>query len=579
MRIFDSLKKKLKESKEIETVRRTKDAITTSTEKTKTEITSSHTGKIEVGNRIGRKFEIYRIFGGEGKSGMGIVYVCYNHEQRAVLALKTFQDKYLSSGEIKDSFKREALAWVHLERHPYIVQAISVEELDNRLFIILEYIAPDEAGRNTLTHYLQSPISLRLTLEWAIQFCYGMEHATSRGVTPHRDIKPDNIMITRDGTVKITDFGLAKLWDQTETIADWKELAEEGRSGLRFLRVADGKAVVGTFPWMAPEQFEGKADIRSDIYSFGIVLYQMANWGRLPFSARTVEDYYRAHKSTPVPRLDTKLLPVIERCLQKSPEARYRDFQELRIHLEKVYLAEIGATPPSPPRMIELEAEEYSNKGLSFYTLGLLDDAIRECRKALQIKPDFAYAHNTLGIILKAKGLLDDAIREFRKALLIKPDYATAYYNLGNAFSAKGLLNDAIREFEETLQLKPDFAEAHHNLGYLLAAKGLLDDAIKEFREALRLRPNFAEAHNNLGNALYVKELLDDAIKEYREALRVKPDYALAYNNLGKALQDKEIFDEAIEAYQNFIKYAPTQYAQHIEQVRQRIREMEGEKR
>lgn len=101
-------------------------------------------GKIKVGDRIGGRFEVYRILGGEGESGMGIVYVCYDHESREVFALKTFQDKYLSSKQMKDSFKREALLWVHLERYPYIVRAEYVDELDYRLFIILEFIAPDK---------------------------------------------------------------------------------------------------------------------------------------------------------------------------------------------------------------------------------------------------------------------------------------------------------------------------------------------------------------------------------------------------------------------------------------------------
>lgn len=90
-----------------------------------------------IGDRIGGKYKIYRILGGEGKSGMGIVYICLINDQK-VCALKTFQAKYLCSKEMKDSFKREALAWVNLEKHPYIVRAVAVEELDYRLFIVLD---------------------------------------------------------------------------------------------------------------------------------------------------------------------------------------------------------------------------------------------------------------------------------------------------------------------------------------------------------------------------------------------------------------------------------------------------------
>ena len=520
------------------------------------EVPSSR-GKIEVGNRIGGDYEVYQILGGEGKSGMGAVYVCYHHEHRTVYALKTFQDKYLSSDEMKKSFKREALAWTHLERHPYIVRAIGVVELDNRLYIVLEFIAPDDGGRNTLTHYLQSPISLRQALEWSIQFCYGMEHAVSRGVSPHQDIKPDNIMIRRDGTVKITDFGLAKLWDQAETIADWREMAEGTPPGLSFLRVSDGKAVVGTLPWMSPEQFEGNADIRSDIYSFGIVLYQMANRGKLPFSAQTVEGYYQAHKNTPVPRFNTKLFPVIEQCLQKSPDARYRDFEELRKDLEKLYRAETGEAPPPIPEGPILEAEEHFNKGVSFRNLGLLDDAIKEYREAVQIKPDYAGAHYNLGIVLKDKGLFNDAIQEYREALRIKTDFSEAHYGLGVVLKDKGLLDDVIEEYREALRIKTDFSEAHIGLGSALRDKGLIDDAIEEFRETVRIKPGYAEAHYSLGVVLVDKGLFDDAIEEYREALRIKSHYAEAHYNLGIVLKDKGLLDDAIHEYREALRIKP----------------------
>ena len=435
-------------------------------------------GVINVGDRIGGRFEVYQIHGGEGKSGMGVVYVCFDHESNSVYALKTFQNKYLTSEGMKNSFKREALAWTHLERHPYIVRAIAVQELDHRLYILLEYIAPDEAGRNTLTQYLQSPTSLKQALTWSIQFCYGMKHAEDKGITPHRDIKPDNIMITSDGTVKITDFGLARMWDEVETIADWEEMADDASPGLSFLQRSDGKAVAGTPPWMAPEQFEGNADIRSDIYAFGIILYQMVNRGRLPFSARGVEGYKKAHKSATVPQLDTELSPVIKRCLEKKPDDRYQDFEDLRRDIEKLYREETGEAPPTPPEKIELEAWERCNKGASFHSLGLFDDAIREFGEALRIKPDDADAHNNLGVALKDKGLLDSAIRAYREALRINPDFAEAHNNLGAVFCDKGLFDDAIEVFENFIKYAPpqyaqQVEQARQNIKAIRKMKGV----------------------------------------------------------------------------------------------------------
>lgn len=515
---------------------------------------SGATAKIKAGHLIGGQYEVYRVIGGEGKSGMGVVYVCYDHEAREICALKTFQDKYLDSRSVKDGFKREVLAWVQLDWHPYIVRAIGVKELDYRLFIVLEYVAPDESGRNTLTQYLKTPIALSQALEWSIQCCLGMEYAASRGVTPHRDIKPDNLMIARDGTLKITDFGLAKLWDGT-TIE--KALAIESRHDASFLHSIQNKSVVGTTPYAAPEQFEGQSDIRSDIYSFGVVMFQMANTGKLPFDCHNSKEYHEAHKNRPVPKLRSRLYPMISRCMQKKPADRYADFGELRHDLEKLYRSLTRAEPPSPPSKLEMGAWEYNNKGLSLYNVGLVDDAIREYRKALRIKPGLAIVHNNLGIALSDKGINAGAMREYKEALRLDPSLAIAHNNLGTALKASGAMDEAIFEYGEALRLNPSYAEAYNNLGLARIATGDLDGAMSEYSEAMRLRPDFAEAHNNFGILLARKGLWDEAITEYLAAVRLKPDMAVAHNNLATAFRARGKLDQAVKEYEKALELDP----------------------
>jgi tetratricopeptide (TPR) repeat protein len=529
---------------------------------------------------IAGRYEIHRVLGGPGKSGMGIVYVCYDHEEKKVVALKTFQDRYLTSKEARDSFKKEALLWVMLDRHPYIVRAFWVEELDYRLFVFCDYVAPDDEERNALTHYLRQPISLKQALIWSIQFCYGMEYAVSKGVTPHRDIKPDNIMITRDGVLKITDFGLAGMW-QGEGVADHlRDVVGGEQKGFTYLKQEGGKIACGTPPWMAPEQFDRETDVRSDLYSFGIVLYQMASGGRLPFVARYPKNgseeeakrFWREmrelHSTSVVSRLTSPIFPIIGRCLEKDPRSRHAGFRELRSDLEAVYQEEItrktGEKLPPQPETTELEAWELSDKGGSLDNLGLRDEAIRAHQEALKIRPDDVLAHYNLGNALEAKGDVDGAIEEYREALTIRPDFAEAHYNLALALKGKGDVDGAIREYREALRIRPELADAHNNLGNALAAKGNLDGAIEKYREALKIRPEFPEAHNNLGFALAAKENLDGAIKEYHEALRLRPEYAEAHYNLGIALDDKGDLDGAIEEYREALRirreYAEAHY-------------------
>jgi len=569
----------------------------------------------KIGDRIANRYEIQRILGGEGKTGMGVVYMCYDHEFKETLALKTFQERYFHSKNIKDSFKKEALAWIHLEKHPYIVRAYWVQELDNRMFVACEFITPDGEERSTLTDHFKRTLSLRQVLTWSIQFCHGMEYACSKGVTPHRDIKPDNIMITIDGTLEITDFGLAGLWDKAEITEELKDLVNKSKTDITFLKIANNRIVAGTPSWMAPEQFYGIANIWSDIYSFGIVMYQMLNAGELPFRPKKGDSWEVAHKTYPVPPLKGQgkvMSDIIEKCLRKRREKRYKNFSELRADLEMLFKKEVtkktGEKPPPPPESVDMKESELINKGVSLANLGLVDEAIKQYREGLRINPKNALAHNNLGNALAQKGLFEGAIREYREAIQLDPYYTMAYYNLGIALSKKGLpdeaikeyrhalktdpqfieahmslgmaffkrglLDEAIKKYREALNINPWYAEAYHNLGIALFKKGLLDEAIKEYREALNIKPEYAEAYQNLGTALFKKGLLDEAIKEYRKALRIKPEYAEAHHNLGIVLVRKGLLSEAIKAYEDFIKYAPHRDSR-LEKTRETIRKIQ----
>jgi eukaryotic-like serine/threonine-protein kinase len=505
--------------------------------------------KIAPGSMIGEQYEVRRVLGGEGKSGMGIVYVCYDHFARQEYALKTFQDKYLYSDRIQESFRHEALAWVLLDAHPNIVQAVSVEAHDNRLFIVLEYIEPDGKGRNTLTQFLKSSVSPVQAVEWALQFCDGMTYAASQGVTPHRDIKPDNLMIARDGTLKITDFGLARFWEGTLRTYDQDVYA----------------GMAGTCPWIAPEQFDGISDLRSDIYSFGIILYQMANSGQPPFTADCQEDYRRMHGEAPLPPLHNKLFPVIKKCLKKKREERYQDFRSLRADLERLYRSKTRAEPPAPAFRTEPGMWEYNNRGLALYNVGLVDEAIWVYRKALRSGPVFieqhksrlATVHNNLGVAYDARGDIDMAIGEYKEALSLDPDLADAHNNLGTAFRAKGLTDEAIVEYRRALGLKHDHAMARHNLGLSYACRGEYEDAIREYKEAIRLKPGFVEARINLGLAFAMQGRLDRAIIEYRHAARLSPGDAIIHFNMAGALRAVGRLDEAIAEYRAALHIEP----------------------
>jgi serine/threonine protein kinase len=226
----------------------------------------------------------YEVFGVLGKGGFGVVYQVYSHQTHEVYALKTFKDEFLADQEVRERFQKEASVWIELGRHPYLVRAIGVVEVSGRLYILMEHIAPSDEGLNSLEDYLyRQPPDLAQSLRWAIQICHGMEYAYSKGVRAHRDLKPANIMITQDKTAKVTDFGLAGVLNESPVMGATGLSAQPGRSGL-FGQTMLGTGF-GTPTHMAPEQFDNAArcDERSDIYSYGIALYQMATGGQVPF--------------------------------------------------------------------------------------------------------------------------------------------------------------------------------------------------------------------------------------------------------------------------------------------------------
>ena len=540
-------------------------------------------GGWQVGDKILGRYEIHQILGGPGKSGMGIVYVCYDHEFKDVVALKTFQDKFLKDRAVTDRFKWEAETWVRLEKHYNIVQAKGYELIEERPFIHLEYVVGDnQYGVDLSGWILRGGLTLSLTLNFVIQFCHGMMHAEKKFKEMgkpfvHRDIKPSNILITKDKVVKITDFGLVRALNESDN--DIISVASSDKS-IQRLGFSKSGNICGTPPYMSPEQCRGEKDIdtRSDIYSFGCVLYEMVT-GRPPFESNMLEGYIRHHLiSVPEPpETDTELQKVIMKCLEKNPAKRYQIFSELDKALSEIYYR-LTKDIVKVPEAASLDDRELVNKGASLDTLGFHDEAINCYVQALKINPNDAEAHNNLAIAYQAQGKLDEAIREYREALKINPNYAGAHYNLAVAYQAQGKLDEAIREYREALKINPNYANAHYNLGITYHAQGKLDEAIREYQEALKTDTNDTDTYYNLGSAYQDQGKLDEAVREYREALKINPNYAAAYYNLALTIEATGKHGDALELWKRYLVIARNNPDQRewIPKAQQHIKDLEN---
>ena len=558
------------------------------------------------GDFIGQKYEVYEVL---GMGGFGIVYLVYSHELGGVYALKTFKDEYLADREVRKRFQKEASVWVDLGSHPYLVHAHVVDEISGRLYILMEHIAPNEEGLNSLEGYLQRrPPDLVQSLRWGVQICHGMEYAYSKGVRAHRDLKPANVMITQDKTAKITDFGLAGVLSESPGMRPSGLIAQQDRSGQTMLGTG-----LGTPPYMPPEQFDNAAgcDERSDIYSFGIVLYQMAARGRLPFPVPMGADWQvmrQLHRESPVPRLDSPLFPIIQRCLEKSSEKRYQTFKEVRRNLESLLQHQTGEVI-IPPQLKELEAWEWTNKGASLKSLGRYEEAIRCLDKALELNPGHVNAWINKGTSLGSLGHHEEAIRCFNRALELDPRNADAWNNKGNSLDSLGRPEEAIRCYDQALELDPRQVNAWTNKGASLNSLGRYEEAIRCYDKALELDSRQVNAWINKGTSLGSLGRPEEAIRCYDQALELDPRDFKTWTNKGSSLGglgryeeairclDKALelnpryagawfnralaedvlgrWREAVRSYQQFLTIAPVeQYAKQVEHARGRLQEL-----
>lgn len=288
----------------------------------------------ERANLEGRSISHYDLLEKVGDGGMGTVYRAHDRKLDRIVALKFLHDDLLESGPGKTRFLREARAVSRLN-HRHIAVIHAIEECDGEVFLVFEYLTGGtlrsrlESIRASTSHFAP-----RQAADYGLQIADALAHAHASGII-HRDVKPGNIMFAEDGAIKLVDFGLSKL----------RASENETKTG----------AVLGTPLYMSPEQAQGKEiDERSDIFSLGVVLYQMVV-GEVPFAADRAEAVvYRIIHDTlsPIrakrPDCPAKLVEIIERALEKLPEARYQKSVDLAADLRKfLHLTAVSADAPT----------------------------------------------------------------------------------------------------------------------------------------------------------------------------------------------------------------------------------------
>ncbi|HEU4869824.1 MAG TPA: protein kinase [Pyrinomonadaceae bacterium] len=277
------------------------------------------------------KISHYRILQKLGAGGMGVVYLAEDMKLGRKVAIKILSHEFTTNKDRLNRFEQEASAASNLN-HPNILTIHEVGVDDGRHYIATEFID----GVTLRRKMAAQPLEIPEILDVAIQVASALEEAHSAGIV-HRDVKPDNIMVRRNGYVKVLDFGLAKL---TETL---DRSPSDGEASTRVLVHTDAGVVMGTSHYMSPEQARGKpVDARSDIWSLGVVIYEMVA-GRTPFEGETSTDVIVAitQKEPPplarfAPNVPPELDWIVMKALRKDRDERYQTIKELITDLRRL---------------------------------------------------------------------------------------------------------------------------------------------------------------------------------------------------------------------------------------------------
>lgn len=526
-------------------------------------VTASVGREFAVGERIDGIYEVMNIRYG----GMGVVYLCYDHERGEPAALKTFQSRYWNNTRAVTRFDNEAHTWIQLDKHPNIVQARLVRVIDERPHIVLEHVSgPENLGPDLSSWIKHRRIDLKTALDFALQIARGMRHASSRvnGLV-HRDIKPANILVTHDGTAKVTDFGLvySVLQDLPSILSDSAGGGDPDINPSDRLTRAD--AVVGTYAYMSPEQWNSdpRLDQRSDIYAFGCVVFEMLTHST-PFPFKAKLDLKQAHL-TKTPFFPVALQTVIPAsiqdfvmdCLAKDPAERPVSWESVTDALTHLYTDVLGQAPAAEPEGAPLLARELIDKGYSLTELGRYEEALTAYDQALDQQPDFSWAWARKGRTLRLLDRYTDALACYDKALTLQPRYAWAWNGKGVILERLNRMDEALTCFQTATDLHPDDVWYWYNLGSAQTSLGKLEDARDILKHALELDPAHAHSWAKLGQVLRQMNMPAEAIEAYEQAIRLEPTYAWAHNGLGLSYKLIGRTRDALTSFRRAARYQP----------------------
>ena len=496
---------------------------------------------------VGRTISHYQVLSLLGAGGMGEVYLARDPRLDRTVALKILPGELAADADRMQRFTREAKAASALN-HPNVATIYDVGESDGVSFIVMEHVEGET---------LLARISRRMTppevVDIAVQAADALDLAHAKGIT-HRDIKPANLMLTHRGVVKVLDFGVAKVArsDEGSLNGDWTVEP-----------VTAAGSIVGSGPYMSPEQIAGgDVDSRSDVFSLGVVLYEMAT-GQRPFSGSTraeMMDHILHAAPEPMMRLTSDLPSELERitlkCLDKRTGDRYQSARELLTDLwplKRQLDANAARAMPDAARLERLRRSG-SHPGAAAVNPEVADDAsITDAPRASEASELVArgWAHLRSGSFFQAS----DAVSAFQAATVIDPTSAAAYAGLALAKLAqatnRNVLVEAFGEAKaaalRALALDDESADAQAALGEVMfIAEWDWIAAERSFQRALAIDPNHAHAYLRYGDLMEALGDLERGFHLKLQGLECDSTSVLAHLLIAVSCWNQRRYDDVI---------------------------------
>lgn len=543
------------------------------------------------GDLLERKLHVEEILNGS----LWLVLKVRDRKNGIPYVLKTFPSYFDWDLKAFERFLKESGPVISLGRHRNILNAHCILQLGEIPSLLLDHTdatpLSELIGTSALTPELISTV--------AIGMCDGMDYAYRSGSIVHGDLTPGNIFVAADGTPRICDFGLNRVFHGLDVPDSFRNEKEIGCYAFHLTKTGYS---MGVPLYMAPELEANQAatDIRSDIYSFGVVLYEMlaVKQSRNSSSWKTIMTEFKeaARKGLPSwpdlnENISKQISELINKCVNQSPDSRFSDFRDLREALAAIF------TDISGKHRDLLDGEEAQTvsdleiQGWSHTVSKRYKEAFKCYQKALELDESSVELWSTVGRLLTMMNRSKEAISTFNRALKLDANNKEVWCNLAAALGEQRRYSEALLCYDKSLECDPHDPETLYGKGLVLSMLGSHNEAIEVFEEALTVDPSFSMAIKQKALTLHKlamygearavliqylnRELkdseawvclgitdknlckLDEALQCFERALQIDCTIAEAWLEKGRALAALGRLNEALTAYNKALVITP----------------------